>query len=78
MRCGKGRVAVASNVLELLPDRDEGVAGSAWALGGYLVEVAAKTSVSVVVAVAVGWCVQLLVRRAFGALTGQTSQARTA
>lgn len=64
-------------LLGLLMNRNQGVAVIAGAPGGSLVEVAAKTIASLVVAVAIGWGVQLLTRRTFAAFTGET-RARAA
>ena len=54
-------------------DRDEGGEGIAGALEGYMIEGATKTIASLLVTFAIGWGVQSLARRAFAAVTGESS-----
>jgi hypothetical protein len=69
---------MVSNFLGLLIgaeiDRNEGGEGIAGALEGYLIEGAVKTIAPLVVTFAIGWSVQFLARRAFNAITGDTTR----
>jgi hypothetical protein len=66
---------MVSNVLGLLIgaeiDRNEGGEGIAGAIEGYMIEGAVKAIAPLLVTFAIGWGVQFLARRAFGAVTGE-------
>ena len=68
---------MVANVLGLLIgaeiDRNEGGEGIAGALEGYMIEGAVKAVAPLLVTFAIGWSVQFLARRAFGAVTGENS-----
>jgi len=68
---------MVANVLGLLIgaaiDRDEGGEGIACALEGYMIEGAVKAVAPLLVTFAIGWGVQFLARRAFAAVTGESS-----
>ena len=78
MRSGlSGSIVMVSNVLGLLIgaeiDRDDGGKGVAGALEGYLIEGVVKTISTLVITFAIGWSVQFLARRAFTAITSDTT-----
>ena len=68
---------MVANVLGLLIgaeiERDEGGMGIAGAIEGYMIEGAVKAIAPLIVTFAIGLGVQFLARRAFAAVTGESS-----